>query len=89
MHLMQWYDNTIHPIFVGQLSRQGSSVESGSTMPIHHHTAECSGAGRSLHQPTHHSKVNKVFLDAQIIKHSCHPPWANFLQIEVVEHNWA
>ena len=42
-----------------QLSRQGSSVEShASSVPIHYHTAECSAAGRSLHQPTHHSKVN-------------------------------
>lgn len=41
-----------------QLSRQGSSVEShASSVPIHFHTAECSAAGRSLHQPTHHSKV--------------------------------
>ena len=41
-----------------QLSRQGSSVEShASSVPIHYHTAECSATGRSLHQPTHHSKV--------------------------------
>lgn len=39
-----------------QLSRQGSSVESAAIVPIHHHTAECSAAGRSLHQPTEHSK---------------------------------
>ena len=41
-----------------QLSRQGSSVEShASSVPIHYHTPECSATGRSLHQPTHHSKV--------------------------------
>ena len=41
-----------------QLSRQGSSVEShASSGPIHYHTVECSATGRSLHQPTHHSKV--------------------------------
>jgi hypothetical protein len=38
-----------------QLSRQGSSVE--STVPIHHHTVECSATGRGLHQPTNYSKV--------------------------------
>ena len=44
-----------------QLSRQGSSVEShASSVPIHYHTAECSATGRSLHQPTHHSKVRKL-----------------------------
>ena len=44
-----------------QLSRQGSSVEShASSVPIHYHTAECSATGRSLHQPTHHSKVNYI-----------------------------
>ena len=43
-----------------QLSRQGSSVESHtSSVPIHFHTAECSATGRSLHQPTHHSKVEE------------------------------
>ena len=42
-----------------QLSRQGSSVEShASSGPIHYHTVECSATGRSLHQPTHHSKVS-------------------------------
>ena len=47
-----------------QLSRQGSSVEShASSVPIHFHTAECSATGRTLHQPTHHSKVsNNIFL---------------------------
>ena len=44
--------------FQGQLSRQGSSVESTTIVPLHHHTAECAGVGgRSLHQPTEHSKV--------------------------------
>ena len=44
-----------------QLSRQGSSVEShASSVPIHYHTPECSATGRSLHQPTHHSKVRLV-----------------------------
>ncbi len=42
-----------------QLSRQGSSVESGAAIvPIHHHTVECSATGRGVHQPQH-SKVNK------------------------------
>lgn len=45
-------------MFQGQLSRQGSSVESTTIVPLHHHTAECAGVGgRSLHQPTEHSKV--------------------------------
>lgn len=43
-----------------QLSRQGSSVESATIVPIHHHTAECSGLGRSLHQPMQQSKVGLV-----------------------------
>ncbi|XP_071748261.1 uncharacterized protein Drep2 isoform X2 [Lepeophtheirus salmonis] len=38
------------------LSRQGSSVESGSIVPIHFHTPECCAPGRFLHQPTSHSK---------------------------------
>ena len=46
-----------------QLSRQGSSVEShASSVPIHYHTAECSAAGRSLHQPTNHSKVKMTLV---------------------------
>lgn len=39
-----------------QLSRQGSSVESSTIVPLHHHTAECAGAGRVVHHPTQHSK---------------------------------
>ena len=42
-----------------QLSRQGSSVESTAIVPLHHHTVECSAAGRTidLQQPTTFSKV--------------------------------
>ena len=41
-----------------QLSRQGSSVESTAIVPIHHHTVECSAAGRGVHHPTTYSKVH-------------------------------
>ena len=43
-----------------QLSRQGSSMESTAIVPIHHHTAECSAAGRVVHQPTTYSKVSQA-----------------------------
>ena len=46
-----------HMLFMFGLCRQGSSVESATIVPIHHHTAECAGVGRSLHQPMQQSKV--------------------------------
>ena len=42
-----------------QLSRQGSSVESTAIVPLHHHTVECSSAGRGVQQTTF-SKVTEV-----------------------------
>ncbi len=48
---------------------QGSSVESTTIVPIHHHTAECAGPGRSLHQPTQHSKVSETFTEGDALAH--------------------
>jgi hypothetical protein len=39
---------------------------------MHHHTAECSGAGRSLHQPTHHSKVKVKTKTSPVSNHLYH-----------------
>ena len=46
-----------------QLSRQGSSVESTAIVPLHHHTVECSSAGRGVQQTTFSKVSDHMNLD--------------------------